>query len=160
MTSESSKVTRRKFLRSALALSTSLVATNLISNKVHGAFPTKEEAFRKASGGDAVTLNLEKYEELKQDGGFVVIKEVLIGDTTDNLIIVRRSETEYLVLSSVCRHKKCNVKYKSERQLFVCPCHGSTYNLTGKVIKGPSTGDIPLYDAALSGTQLIVSPKQ
>ncbi len=148
----SSKVSRRRFLRSALVVSSGLLAANLMSG-------TRAQAgLRKIADGDSVTFDLADYDELKQVGGFKVIKEVSIGETTDNVIIVRKSEKEYLVFSSVCRHKKCNVKYKDEKKLFVCPCHGSNYDLTGKVVKGPSTGNIPQYAAVLSGTKLTVSP--
>jgi Rieske Fe-S protein len=152
-------VSRRKFLRATLAVSSGLMAGNLVSGRTFAAAMAGVAPLHDTFGGDSVTLNLEEYEELKQDGGFRVIKEVNIGETTDNLIIVRKSEKEYLVFSSVCRHKKCNVKYKDERKLFVCPCHGSNYDLTGKVVKGPSTANIPQYDAILSGTKLIISSK-
>jgi cytochrome b6-f complex iron-sulfur subunit len=156
MTNMKEKYSRRLFLRSVFVTSSSFVMGLLWNTKTASA----TSHFRKGFGKDSVTVNVEDYEELKQDGGFIVIKELTLGDTTDNLIIVRLSEKEYLVLSSVCRHKKCNVKYKDERKQFVCPCHGSTYDLTGKVVKGPSTGDIPQYDAVLSGSKLTISPKQ
>lgn len=150
MNSRKNGFSRRKFIQSALALSSGALAGGMAGGRVSSALA------RTVNEGD-LEVDLAAYDELKQDGGFKVIKEVQIGDISDNIIIVRKSESTYLVFSAICRHKKCNVKFKTEKEAFVCPCHGSTYDLTGKVVKGPSTGDLPAYKSRLSGGKLFVS---
>lgn len=143
--SQSQKITRRRFISSAFAATSGLALTSFVA---------ADSAY---ANGNSLIIDIDEYDELKEDGGFKVIKEVLIGDKTDSIIIVRKSETQYLVFSSVCRHKKCNVKYKKDRDLFVCPCHGSTYDLKGQVIKGPSEGNIAQYTVKLKNNKLEIS---
>ncbi len=57
---------------------------------------------------------------------------------------VRSIKPEYLVLVGICTHLGCSPKYKPyEKELgpewlggFYCPCHGSTFDLAGRVFKG------------------------
>lgn len=37
-----------------------------------------------------------------------------------------------------CPHLGCTVPWNSGASSFLCPCHGSTYNLTGQNIAGPA----------------------
>ncbi|MFQ5707123.1 MAG: ubiquinol-cytochrome c reductase iron-sulfur subunit [bacterium] len=46
-------------------------------------------------------------------------------------------------VSSVCTHLGCVVN-KEEKQ-FTCPCHGSRYDLTGKVTHGPAPKNLPWF---------------
>lgn len=147
---KSSKISRRRFITSTLTVSSGFALSSLLASG-------SARANTATNGNDVLTVSINDYEELKTDGGFKVLKEVTIGDITDSIIIVRRSEKEFLVYSSVCRHKKCNVKFKKDKDIFICPCHGSTYDIGGKVIKGPSEKDIPAYKVKLAGIILEIS---
>jgi len=39
--------------------------------------------------------------------------------------------------SSVCSHLGCIVDWDSQKEEFVCPCHGGRYDINGNVIGGP-----------------------
>jgi menaquinol-cytochrome c reductase iron-sulfur subunit len=41
------------------------------------------------------------------------------------------------VLSPVCTHMGCNVVWNSEKQRFLCPCHGGQYLADGRNVAGP-----------------------
>ncbi|MFB2974127.1 Rieske 2Fe-2S domain-containing protein [Aerosakkonema funiforme] len=43
-----------------------------------------------------------------------------------------------------CPHHKCTVEWKTEKNVFVCPCHGATFDAQGKVTKGPARRNLPL----------------
>ncbi|MDX1838688.1 ubiquinol-cytochrome c reductase iron-sulfur subunit [Legionella taurinensis] len=68
----------------------------------------------------------------------------------------RAINPEYLVLIGVCTHLGCSPKYTpNENTLgpdwpggFYCPCHGSTFDLSGRVFKGvpaPINLEVPPY---------------
>ncbi len=68
----------------------------------------------------------------------------------------RSINPEYLVLIGICTHLGCTPKYKpSLGELggdwpggFFCPCHGSTFDLSGRVFKGvpaPINLEVPPY---------------
>lgn len=68
----------------------------------------------------------------------------------------RSINPEYLVLVGVCTHLGCTPKYTPEKNEadspwpggFFCPCHGSTFDLAGRVFKGvpaPINLEVPPY---------------
>jgi cytochrome b6-f complex iron-sulfur subunit len=46
-------------------------------------------------------------------------------------------ENGFTALSLVCTHLGCTVENNSDG--FACPCHGSRYDLQGKVVRGPAS---------------------
>jgi ubiquinol-cytochrome c reductase iron-sulfur subunit len=81
----------------------------------------------------------------------------------------RSIKPEYLVLVGICTHLGCSPSQKLAAGLdsgmgsdwpggFFCPCHGSKFDLAGRVYKGvpaPINLEVPPY-AYLSDTRLIV----
>lgn len=57
------------------------------------------------------------------------------------------------VVSSVCTHQGCAVAWKTSLSEFVCPCHGGTYTIQGKVVSGPPPAPLASYPTQVtSGT--------
>ena len=53
-----------------------------------------------------------------------------------------RRNGQLVALSSYCTHRHCKLTPEPDRS-FYCDCHGSTFDPSGKVIKGPATRDLP-----------------
>lgn len=66
----------------------------------------------------------------------------------DNYIIVTENNST-TVFSSHCTHLGCKID-KMEGDHFVCPCHGSEYNLNGKVVKGPAYKNLQIIPHQIS----------
>jgi cytochrome b6-f complex iron-sulfur subunit len=49
--------------------------------------------------------------------------------------------------SLTCTHLGCTVEEDGEA--FVCPCHGSRYNIDGEVLKGPAQKPLPRLEVEL-----------
>ena len=47
-----------------------------------------------------------------------------------------------------CTHKGCITPWNAETKQFVCPCHGASFDDSGKVLKGPA--DKPLASYAIT----------
>jgi len=54
-----------------------------------------------------------------------------------------RKDGKLFALSSYCTHRKCKLDVEAD-QTFYCDCHGSTFDPTGKVTKGPARKDLPM----------------
>jgi ubiquinol-cytochrome c reductase iron-sulfur subunit len=80
----------------------------------------------------------------------------------------RSINPEYLVVIGLCTHLGCSPKYLSPKDKhdlgpnwkggFFCPCHGSTFDLAGRVYKGvpaPANLVIPRYQY-LSDTRILI----
>ncbi|HEX2910879.1 MAG TPA: Rieske 2Fe-2S domain-containing protein [Chloroflexia bacterium] len=65
--------------------------------------------------------------------------------------VYAKSPTDVYVFSNICGHKGCEVPYAEATNNFVCPCHGSTYSLTGDIVKGPTTKRLQLFDNKVVG---------
>ncbi|MFQ5636861.1 MAG: ubiquinol-cytochrome c reductase iron-sulfur subunit [bacterium] len=59
-------------------------------------------------------------------------------------------------MSSLCTHLGCIVTREAEQ--FTCPCHGSKYDLFGKVKRGPAPRNLAWYQVEqLPGGRLVVN---
>lgn len=65
------------------------------------------------------------------------------------VIIVRMTEDDFLVLSSVCTHQACEVNMPGERHTeILCECHGSVFKTdTGAVLEGPASAPLRRFDS-------------
>lgn len=61
----------------------------------------------------------------------------LKGDPT-YLIVDSETEIRNYGLNAVCTHLGCVVPWNASADKFICPCHGSQYDQTGKVVRGPA----------------------
>lgn len=61
----------------------------------------------------------------------------LKGDAT-YLIVNNDKKIENYALNAVCTHLGCVVPWNQAQNKFICPCHGSQYDATGKVVRGPA----------------------
>ena len=68
------------------------------------------------------------------------------------VFVLRKSDTETLVLSNKCTHLGCHVNWKSDSQEYICPCHDGLFDINGKVLGGPPPRPLDSY----SGDQLKV----
>jgi cytochrome b6-f complex iron-sulfur subunit len=72
------------------------------------------------------------------------------------VIVVRKSATDFSVLSQICTHTGCGVAYNPNLHLLVCPCHGSRFSLTGQVNMGPAASPLKSYTSVLdAGTNIL-----
>ena len=49
--------------------------------------------------------------------------------------IYRAIDPEYVVLIGLCTHLGCIPQYLPQKESFFCPCHGSSFDLAGRVFK-------------------------
>jgi quinol---cytochrome c reductase iron-sulfur subunit, bacillus type len=57
--------------------------------------------------------------------------------TSYGVFVIKKSDTNFLVLSNKCTHLGCSVSWKADRQEFICPCHDAQFALDGTVRGGP-----------------------
>ena len=79
-----------------------------------------------------------------------------------------KDNSEVLVCEGVCTHLGCAPNYRPEVGAadlggsswvggFLCPCHGSKYDLAGRVYSGqPAPSNLPIPEYSISGTILTV----
>ena len=59
--------------------------------------------------------------------------------------LARLSTGGFLALSRECTHLGCTVPWNTDREQFVCPCHASSFDITGDVLSPPAPRALDLY---------------
>jgi len=52
--------------------------------------------------------------------------------------VIKHSDTIVTVYSPICPHLGCHYTRHPQKHAFICPCHGSVFTTTGKVVGGPA----------------------
>jgi cytochrome b6-f complex iron-sulfur subunit len=66
----------------------------------------------------------------------------------DRRLFVFNGADGFFAVSSVCTHLGCNVKHLGSG--FECPCHGSKFDESGRVVQGPAPRPLAWYAVSLS----------
>jgi ubiquinol-cytochrome c reductase iron-sulfur subunit len=65
---------------------------------------------------------------------------------------------EWLVVSGVCTHAGCQAQAGlGPYSGWQCFCHGSTYDLSGRIRQGPAKRNLPIIPHRLSGSTMVLS---
>jgi cytochrome b6-f complex iron-sulfur subunit len=59
--------------------------------------------------------------------------------------LARLEDGGFLALSRKCTHLGCTVPWVVEESKFICPCHGSSFDITGNVINTPAPRALDMY---------------
>jgi cytochrome b6-f complex iron-sulfur subunit len=70
------------------------------------------------------------------------------------IYLLKISDNEYSAVLLHCMHKGCEVNPADE--FLVCPCHGSEYTATGKVIHGPAEQDLQRFITSIEGDNIYI----
>ncbi|HUH14114.1 MAG TPA: ubiquinol-cytochrome c reductase iron-sulfur subunit [Longimicrobiales bacterium] len=97
-------------------------------------------------------LRLAEHPGLAGPGGRL---QVAPGPGSEPIYVLAGPDGEYLALSPRCTHQGCTVGI--EGQVLVCPCHGSTYDRAGRVLRGPAERPLRRYTTRLEGGTLLIS---
>jgi cytochrome b6-f complex iron-sulfur subunit len=71
-------------------------------------------------------------------------------------LVFRAAQDAFNVMTAVCTHEGCDVTGISG-STFVCPCHGSQFNSTGSVVKGPASRPLQRFTANFANNTLTFS---
>jgi cytochrome b6-f complex iron-sulfur subunit len=115
------------------------------------------------SGGGTVAKNelgndvsVSQFLENRNVGDRALVQG-LKGDPTYIVVASKEAITDYGI-NAICTHLGCVVPWNVAENKFKCPCHGSQYDTTGKVIRGPAPKSLPLAHAAVNDDKIVLTP--
>ncbi|MEO1711938.1 MAG: Rieske 2Fe-2S domain-containing protein [Bacteroidota bacterium] len=108
-----------------------------------------QQCSREPSGTVDLTLDLTdpEYSNLSQDGGYVVVEEV---------VVARTSNGDYVAATQICSHQGFKqVKFNADDE-FQCSVHGARFDLQGDGLNSNGSGGLTIYNTELTGDTLRV----
>jgi nitrite reductase/ring-hydroxylating ferredoxin subunit len=90
-----------------------------------------------------LSLPFSKYPQLMNVGGSVTLNASGYSDPNcglNQIIVIQTAAGKYSALSTSCTHACCPVILSGSE--LRCPCHGATFDLTGKHTSGPGSGNL------------------
>ncbi len=85
-----------------------------------------------SSANGAVTLNVDSASPLASTGGAALVQY-----SGGYLLVARTGQASFTALSAICTHQACIINAISGSD-YVCTCHGSTFDPSGRVLGGPA----------------------
>jgi len=67
-------------------------------------------------------------------------------------VLFKRSDGTLAAYSLLCTHVCCEVTYESSSDMFYCACHGSEFDSSGRVIRGPAGSPLPSITLTVDGS--------
>jgi nitrite reductase/ring-hydroxylating ferredoxin subunit len=71
--------------------------------------------------------------------------------------LARLEDGSFLALSRTCTHLGCSLPWDSEAHKFICPCHGSTFDIAGEVLTPPATRGLDSYPLRIENSMIRVN---
>jgi cytochrome b6-f complex iron-sulfur subunit len=91
------------------------------------------------------------------NAGERVLAQGLKGDPT-YIVVESSSAIANYGINAVCTHLGCVVPWNASENKFMCPCHGSQYDSTGKVVRGPAPLSLALVHANVGDDKVSFTP--
>jgi menaquinol-cytochrome c reductase iron-sulfur subunit len=73
---------------------------------------------------------------------------------------VKQLGGEVRVFSPICPHLGCGFRWDTGDHTFKCPCHGSVFDVTGKVLAGPAPRSLDVLPSKVEQGNLLVLYKE
>lgn len=135
--------TRRRFITSLLGFGmviagVVLAASVRLPNPQQSATQTSQTTATHSSQSNSASGAIANTNQLKVDSP--IYFEYPSGYPN---LLLKKSDGTLLALSMLCTHACCECTYESSSNLIYCPCHGSIFDATGKVVRGPAGTPLP-----------------
>ncbi len=154
---EPKDIQRRSFLKGLSGALLGFLTLNLTWPLVSYLIPLGSKGgegdFFKVSNFPAIPTGVPSkmtFEKLEID---TFLRETKVFD----LWVIKHSPTEATVYSPICPHLSC--RYAWEKNQFNCPCHGSLFDVNGKVVGGPAPRPLDTLPYKIEGGELYVKWK-
>jgi Rieske Fe-S protein len=73
----------------------------------------------------------------------------LVESTAGVFLLARTGDSAFTALEAICTHEGCTIN-GADGSTYVCPCHGSRYDRSGRVIAGPARASLRQYGTSFA----------
>jgi menaquinol-cytochrome c reductase iron-sulfur subunit len=88
--------------------------------------------------------------KVKRTTGWIVNEEEF------SVYVLTENGRDYIVMSNVCTHLGCRVRWIEEKDQFFCPCHNGVFNKQGEVVSGPPPKPLNQFQVKVEDNAIFV----
>lgn len=149
-------VTRRKFMvRTIIGIVAFIGAALAVPFGGFGILPGLKK--READWSDAGTINDLTVDEPQERRFFQIVKSGWQEEKQERSIwIVKRPDKSITAYSPNCPHLGCGYRWSEADRRFTCPCHGSMFDIDGKVLGGPAPRSLDALEVKQEDGRVLV----
>ncbi len=103
-------------------------------------------AITASSNNGAIALAVGSSSPLASVGGAAVVQY-----QAGYLLVARTGQGSFSALSAICTHAGCLINAMAGSD-YVCTCHGSTFDTSGRVLSGPAPVSLRQYATSFDAT--------
>jgi len=101
-------------------------------------------------GGGGITVTIDATSPLSPVGGLALVQS-----PAGTVLVAHTAQNTFTALSARCTHQACAVTNYAGNA-FVCPCHGSQFDTSGRVLNGPATVPLSSYQTDFTNGVLTI----
>lgn len=94
------------------------------------------------AAGGFVDVPVAEFETLALERNVIRVESASLPEP---VLLFKLEGGAFRALGATCTHQQCAVRPGAK--FVTCGCHGSTFELTGAVVRGPAPRDLPVYAA-------------
>ena len=102
-------------------------------------------------GATGITVTIDSTSPLAAVGS-----GALVQTPSGDYLVAHTSQNTFAALSATCTHQICTITGISSSD-FVCPCHGSTFDTSGRVVAGPAPAPLHQYPTQFANGVLTIT---
>ena len=80
----------------------------------------------------------------------------LVTTSGGDVLVARTAADTFVALSAGCTHQACEITGYSGQD-YVCPCHGSRFDTTGRVVNGPAVTPLRQFQTQFANDTLTIT---
>jgi cytochrome b6-f complex iron-sulfur subunit len=154
--SDAKEISRRNFCVHACQTASCLALGSLIQacGGGGGSAPSNVPQLQVVNGsvsGSAVVVQIDSSSPLATVGGAAMVRS-----SGGAFLVARTGQETFSALTSTCTHQACTIT-GFDNTNFVCPCHGSRFTPSGKVLNGPASAPLRNFATQFSNNVLTIS---
>jgi cytochrome b6-f complex iron-sulfur subunit len=101
--------------------------------------------------GNAVVVQIDSASPLAAVGGAAMVRS-----SGGAFLVARTAQESFSALTTICTHATCTITGFDSTN-YVCPCHGSRFSTTGRVVNGPANAPLRSFATSFSNNVLTIS---
>ena len=100
--------------------------------------------------GTTVQVQIDSSSPLAAVGGAALVRS-----SSGLLLVARTGDQAFTALTSTCTHQTCTISGFDGTD-YVCPCHGSRFTTSGRVVNGPAAAPLRTFNTVFANNVLTI----